>query len=384
MYSSNWPKYDEKTVNNITKIVKSGKINQWNNSLIFDTEKKISKYFNVKHALLLSNGTVALELALRILNISSSDIIVSPRSFIASVSCVNICGSHPIFSDVNINTGNIDLEHIKQVVTPKTKCVIIVHLGGMPAHDIEEIVKYCHEKNIFIINDLAQAINSKVNDKYLCNYGDLSILSFCTDKQIPAGEGGCILTNNNEYFLKLFSYREHGKNFYKYFDNLENKNRVNSSGNRYNYVYDSIGSNFRMHILEASIVNDSLDMLDDWTEQRRRNAKILIDAIKKYVTISEVKGDIYHSYYRLYCYVKEPEKRDKIVKLINDAGIPCFQGACPEIYKEKAYNLDLELPNAKLLGETSLCFLVDPCYDEKKMNKIATIISIILRDIYSY
>lgn len=384
MFKSNWPIYSKKMCTNVKKLVKSGKINQWNNPLIFELEKKIGKYFHIKHALTVSNGTVALELCLRSINIKPNDeVIVTPRSFIASVSCVNICNGTPIFCDVNKVTGNIDLEHIKSCVTSKTKAIIIVHLGGMPEYDIQEICDFAKSKNIYVINDLAQAIASKVNNKYICNYGDLSIFSFCTDKEVPCGEGGAVLTNFDNLFLKMFSYREHGKNFYSLFNNLENKSKIISSGHKYRYVYDSIGSNFRMHILEASLCNDELDLLEIWTNIRRRNAQILINKLKdcKIINIHVPDENVYCSYYRFYCYVKEEFKdlRDKILEQINEKEIPCFQGACSEIYKESAFNLDLNLPNAKLLGETSLCFLVDPSYDEKKMNKIGDIVGVILK-----
>lgn len=380
MYKSKWPLFTENMINNISNILRSGKVNQWTGSKVFEFEKKFSEYFNVKHSVAVFNGSVALELCLKTLGISVNDeVIVTPRSFIASASSVNLCGGTPIFVDVDVNSQNITLNSIRKGFTSKTKAVILVHLAGCPC-DVEEIVEWCHSNNIYVIEDCAQAHGAKYNGKYVGTFGDINAWSFCQDKIITTGgEGGMITTNNTNLFLKAWSYKDHGKNYEKMFNQIQNPGI-------FRWVHDSIGTNWRMTEMQASIGIDALDDLKKWVEIRRNNAFILNEILSDIPLIRLPQYNIkcYHSYYKYYCFIK-PEllkdgtTRNDIIKEINNINIPCFQGTCGEIYKENAYNLDLEMPITKQLSNTSLMFLIDPSYSETIIYEIGDKIKKILQ-----
>lgn len=375
MYKSKWPTYNDKMIDNVVKILKSGKVNQWTGSKVYEFEKKFSEYFGIDHSIAIFNGTVALELCLKAIDLKNEDeVIVSSRTFIASAFCINTCKGIPVFVDVDKNSQNITLFNIKKAVTDKTKAVILVHLAGWPC-ELEEIVNWCHSQNIFIIEDCAQAHGAKYNNKYVGTWGDINAWSFCQDKIISTGgEGGMVTTNNHQLFLKAWSYKDHGKNYEKTIGAISSPVKSGI----FRWVHDSIGTNWRMTEIQASIGIDSLDNLQEWIEIRRNNSKIFNEILKdcKLIRIAIPDDKYYHSYYKYYCFIKpkflkENYSRDDIIVELNTKGIPCFQGTCGEIYLEKAYDLNLNLPITKSLSETSLMFLVDPTYTSTTIREIA-------------
>lgn len=379
MYESNWPTFSDTMINNVVSVLKSGKVNQWTGTKVVNFEKKFSQYFSIKHSIAVFNGSVAIELCLKAIDLQINDeVIVTPRTFIASASSINICGGKPIFVDVDRNSQNITLDNIKNAVTEKTKAVILVHLAGWPC-DVEEIVKWCHSKNIYVIEDCAQSHGAKYNGKYLGTFGDINAWSFCQDKIITTGgEGGMITTNNTDLYLKAWSFKDHGKNYDKIFNGK-------SAPGFFKWVHDSLGTNWRMTEMQASIGIDALDCLEEWINIRRKNASIFNDVLKDipliHLTIPDDK--YYHAYYKYYCFINpeflgEGLTRNDIITKINELQIPCFQGTCGEVYKEKAYDMDLNLPITKELSDTALMFLVDPSYSQETIKEIATKIKNIL------
>ncbi len=378
MYKSKWPTFSDEMINNVTNVLKSGKVNQWTGTKVFDFEKKFSKYFDVKHSIAVFNGSVAIALCLKTLGLGiGDDVIVTARTFIASASEINICGCTPIFADCDYNSQNVTLNTIKSVVTKKTRAVILVHLAGWPC-EMEEIVDWCHSNNIFVIEDCAQSHGAKYNNKYLGTFGDINAWSFCQDKIITTGgEGGMITTNNTDYYLKARSFKDHGKNYEKML--------VPSPPGLFKWVHDTIGTNLRMTEMQASIGIDALDSLDSWVSARRLNAEIFNSTFNNLPLVRLTLPDekIYHAYYKYYFFIRpeylasEITRNDLIVK-INEMGIPCFQGTCGEVYKEKAYDLDLNLPITKELSETSIMLLVDPTFEANVIKIIADKIRTVL------
>jgi Predicted pyridoxal phosphate-dependent enzyme apparently involved in regulation of cell wall biogenesis len=156
MIKSTWPQYDIDEINIVNKIITSGKVNYWTGKYGKIFEKKFSLFSQVKYALSISNGTHALEIALKSINIKSGDhVIVSSKSFVASASSVLSVNAVPIFSDIDLNSQNITLSNIKDCITNKTKAIILVHLAGMPC-EMKEIIIYCKKKNIRVIEDCSQ------------------------------------------------------------------------------------------------------------------------------------------------------------------------------------------------------------------------------------
>lgn len=376
---NNWPIITEPMINSVSNILKSGKLNQWNNNTVKDFEKKFADTFGVNYAIAVFNGTVALELCVKTLDLKKGDeIIVTPRTFIASASCCAWYGIKPIFVDVDINSQNITLETIKSAITERTKAVILVHLAGWPC-DLEEICKFCREKGIYIIEDCAQAHGAKYKDKSVGSWGDINAWSFCQDKIITTGgEGGMVTTNCPHLFKLAWSLKDHGKGY----DTVYNK--IHSKGFR--WLHDNIGTNWRMMPIQATIGIHALDELDDWVNHRRDIAKIYNETLKDIngVRLTIPPDYIYHSYYKYYFFI-DPLKfkitRDEIIDLINNEGIFCQVGSCSEVYLEKAlenYKPDNELPITKDLFETSLLLKCDPCVSKDmavdSVNKIKKIL----------
>lgn len=379
-----WPQISNKMINSVCDVLKSGKLNQWNNLIVKKFEDKFAKYIGCNYAVAVFNGTVALELCIKTLGLKEGDeIIVTPRTYIASASCCAWYGIKPVFVDVDLNSQNITLDSIKNGITKNTKAVILVHLAGW-ACDLDNICKYCKDNNIYIIEDCAQAHGAKYNNKSVGTFGDINAWSFCQDKIITTGgEGGMITTNNEALYKLAWSLKDHGKGYDTVF------NKEHKPGFR--WLHENIGTNWRMMPIQAAIGIHALDNLKDWIEHRRKIAFIYNDALKdiKGVRLTIPPNNIYHSYYKYYFFI-EPDKfkisRDKIIELINNENIFCQVGSCSEVYMENAlkkYAPIIELPVTKKLFETSILLLCDPTISEEiATENILKIKKILLNNIY--
>ena len=221
---NNMPFYSDKTIKKVAALLKSGKVNYWTGNECKKFEKEFSNYIGNKYAVTLSNGSVALELALKVLNLKKQDeIIVTPRSFVISASCTINLGLKPVFADVD-NNGKLSLEGIEMAYNKKVKAIILVHLNGLSC-DLDPIVKFAKKNKIFLIEDCSQAHGAIYKGKKVGSFGDISTWSFCQDKIISTGgEGGLISTNNKKLWLKCWSLKDHGKNYTPLF--LKNTKQV--------------------------------------------------------------------------------------------------------------------------------------------------------------
>jgi len=376
---TSWPFFAKDEINAVTKVLRSGKVNQWTGEEVFCFEKEYSKLLGVNYAVALSNGSVALDLALMALGISVGDhVIVPSRSFVASASCVALRGAIPIFCDVDIESQNITVTEVEKVFTRKTKAVIAVHLAGWPC-ELDKLRAFCEKKGIFLIEDCAQAHGARYKGKPVGSFGDVSCFSFCQDKIISTGgEGGLLTTNNKRIWKKVWSFKDHGRDYKVMF------NKKVSNG----FVWSvfNFGSNYRMTEMQAAIGRVMLKKLDSWVAKRRRLVKILDGNFAKMVElrIAIPAKEFYHSYYKYYVYVR-PERlktcwsRNRILQKLARKGIVCGSGACPEIYLEKAFkkqrdslglSVQKRLPITKILGETSMMFQVHPTLTEGNMDYI--------------
>tara|TARA_B100001093_G_C26780823_1_gene994530 strand:- start:451 stop:1647 length:1197 start_codon:yes stop_codon:yes gene_type:complete len=382
---NSWPHYSKEESNAISRVLLSNKVNYWTGEEGKKFEKNFCQFNKSKYALTIANGTLALEVALKILEIKKNDeVIVTPRSFIASAFCILSVNAKPVFADVNRISGNICPEDLEKKITKKTKAIICVHLAGWPC-EMDKINRIAKKFNLFVIEDCSQAHGTTYKGINVGNFGIISTWSFCQDKIITTGgEGGLITTNNSKIYNSIKSYRDHGKNF-----NLLNKKKMPI--NSYKWIHDNYGSNLRMTEMQSSIGNIQIKKLDLWNKKRKKNAHKILDTLNKFDTIIRVEypnKDINHAWYRCYAYVK-PENlrngwsRDKIINEINNFGIPCFSGSCPEIYKEKAIyrylnKKILKLSNAKELGLTSIAFLTHPTLTNLDIDNMCNVITKIL------
>ena len=373
---SKWPFYDINIQKKIIKILRSGKTNYLigKEGILF--EKNFSKFYKIKYSNVVANASLGLELSLLSLNLVKGDeVIVTPRSYHSSVSCVIRVGLKPVFADIDRNSMNICPESIIKNISRKTKAIICVHLYGMPC-DMNKIKKISKEFNLKIIEDCSQAHGSKIGNKYVGSFSDISVFSYCQDKIISTGgEGGMIATNNKKLNDRIWSLKEIGKNKEKFF-------KINSLSNDFPYVHDTIGTNARITEIQSCIGNYQLKQLKSYIRARNENAKIFFNKLKncKHLIIPNHNSQITHSYYR-YTVIISNEKlsRSILMKNLKKKGVACTVGGCPTIYNEKyfveKFNVNIKnYPNAEYLKNRTLSFLVDQTISKKEINKVSSIL----------
>ncbi len=371
---SPWPSFTQEEADAVSRVVLSNKVNYWTGTEGREFEKEFAAWADSEYAIALGNGTLALDIALKALNVGAGDeVITTPRTFLASASSIVTAGAAPVFTDVDLNSQAITAESIKAVLTPKTKAVIVVHLAGMPA-DMDEIMAQSKEHGFYVIEDCAQAHGAKYKGKSVGSIGHVGAWSFCQDKiMTTGGEGGMVTTNSKELWSAMWSYKDHGKSFDAIY------NREHPPGFR--WLHESFGTNWRMTEMQAAIGRIQLTRMTDWTAKRQAYAAQLDQAASDFdcVRLVEVPEYSEHAEYKHYMFIKpdylaEGWDRDRIVNAIVERGVPCFQGSCSEVYLEKAFDNtpwrpEKRLPNAVELGETSIMFLVHPTLAEDEIAK---------------
>jgi len=389
---SSWPQFTEEESRAVSEVLMSGKVNYWTGVQAREFEKEFSEWSGAAYSIAVMNGTVALDLALKALNVGPGDeVIVTPRSFIASVSCVVNAGATPIFVDVDHDTGNLTAEKIKPLLSKRTKAFICVHLGGWPC-DMDPIIELAEDCGAHVIEDCAQAHGAVYKGRSVGSLGDIGCWSFCQDKIMSTGgEGGMVTCNDKSLWEVMWSYKDHGKSF-------SAMNRV-SPLNRYKWVHETFGTNYRMTEMQAVIGRIQLKRMTDWTGARNLNAARIQNALLpfsgvngavrlpqfKCIGCSTSSSCCKHANYRCYAYIRHENlsggwTRDLIIDEINSLGVPCFVGSCSEVYLEKCF-VDRSLKPAKRLrvakelGDTSLAFLVDPSLSERAMSETADVIT---------
>ena len=379
MLFTSWPYFSQDEIDAVTRVLHSGKVNYWTGEEGRSFEKEFAAFHGVRHAVALANGSVALELALRVFGIGQGDeVIVTPRSFIASASCIVLQGATPVFADVDRESQNITAESIRKVITPRTKVIIAVHHAGWPC-DMDPIMELADQHNLKVIEDCAQAHGAQYRGRYVGSFGHAAAFSFCQDKiMTTGGEGGMLLTNDAAAWSSAWSFKDHGKDY----------DRVNNDHHPpgFRWVHDSFGTNWRMTEMQAAIGRVQLRKLSQWVDVRRRNAAALNEGLSgmNALRVTTPPPDIVHSYYKYYVFIR-PEKlkagwdRDRVMGMINEEGVPCFSGGCSEIYLERAFTASElsrkdRLPVARELGETSLMFLVHPTLSQDRVVETGSVI----------
>tara|TARA_B100001250_G_scaffold143324_1_gene122652 strand:+ start:11477 stop:12637 length:1161 start_codon:yes stop_codon:yes gene_type:complete len=380
---SPWPFFTQEEADTIQDILLSNKVNYWTGIECREFEKEFASWSESEYAVALGNGTLALDVALKALNIGDSDeVIVTSRTFIASISSIVNSGAIPIFADVDLSSQNITPDSIHSVITDKTKAIVCVHLAGWPC-DMEEIMAIANEHNLYVIEDCAQAHGAKYKNKSIGSIGHIGCWSFCQDKiMTTGGEGGMVTTNDESLWRKMWAYKDHGKSYEAVYE------REHPEGFR--WLHESFGTNWRMTEMQAAIGRIQLKKMSDWHRKRLNNANSIWDAAKqcKALRVPDIPDYIEHAAYKSYVFVKGGvELRDKMMMEINEKGVPCYSGQCSEVYLEKAFDNTGFRPKerlivAKKLGETSLMFLVHPTLTEEEIQKTCDVLTEVASGIY--
>ncbi|WP_353148442.1 DegT/DnrJ/EryC1/StrS aminotransferase family protein [Pollutimonas bauzanensis] len=368
-----WPSFTEEEANAVRDIILSNKVNYWTGQECRQFEQEFAKWTGCEHAVAVSNGTLALDVALKALNIGPGDeVVVTPRTFLASVSCIINTGATPVFADVDRDSQNITAQSIQAVLTPRTRAIICVHLAGWPC-DMDPIMALANEQGIYVIEDCAQAHGALYKGRPVGSIGHIGAWSFCQDKIMSTGgEGGMATTRDRALWSKMWSYKDHGKSWEAVFE------QDHPPGFR--WLHESFGTNWRMLETQAVIGRIQLRRMQDWQSQRLNNAQRIWDTASRLpgLRVPVPQDGIRHAAYKCYVFVEPAQlrsdwSRDRIQNEITALGVPCYTGSCSEVYLEKAFDNTgwrpaQRLPVARDLGETALMFLVHPTLTESEIN----------------
>lgn len=364
-----WPIFEEDEILAVKTVLRSGKVNQWTGINVVAFQKAYADFLGQGHVLALANGSVAIELALLAFNVSSGDeVIVTPRSFMASATSVNLVGARPVFADVDYSTQNITAATIAKRITTNTKAIIVVHLAGQPC-EMQPIMELAEKHSLYVIEDCAQAHGAEINGQAVGTFGHAGTFSFCQDKIMSTGgEGGLTVFKEKSHWNWAWSFKDHGKDYDTVF------NQEHPPGFR--WLHKSIGTNWRMTEMQAAIGLCQLTKLREWQRRREENAKEIRNGLKEIegLSLPELNQRHKHAFYRLPFSVETSKlnigwDRDRILAAINAEGINCQVGSSPGIFFEGAYSNYQQdrdsCPVAIELGKKSLALLVHHTIDRQ-------------------
>lgn len=382
---SGWPRFEEDERAAVERVLRSGRVNYWNGEEGRAFEREFAAFHQAPFGVAVANGTVALELALHALGIGpGDDVVVAPRTFLASASSIVVRGARPVFADVDRDSGGITAETVHAALTANTRAIVAVHLGGWPC-DLEALQALADEYGLALIEDCAQAHGATWNGRPVGSWGDAAAFSFCTDKIMSTGgEGGMLLLRDEQAWHRAWSYKDHGKAWDAVY------NTEHPPGFR--WLHESFGTNWRLTEMQSAIGRVQLGKLPDWLAQRRANAELLADRLESLpgLRVPRPPGEAGHAWYKFHAFVV-PEQlapgwsRDTVVEAVQAHGVPCLHGGCSEVYLEKAFEGSgfrpaARLPVARELGETSVMFPVDHTMNADAMSAIADAVEAVMAE----
>lgn len=376
---SAWPSYTWEEAEAVQRILLSNKVNYWTGDEGRQFESEFARFADSEYAIAVANGTTALDLALKGLNIGDGDeVIVTPRTFLASASSIVTGGAVPVFADVESDSQNISAETVEPLITPRTRAIIAVHLAGWPC-DMDALLALARRYGVWIIEDCAQAHGASYKGRSVGSIGDVGCWSFCQDKIMSTGgEGGMVTTQDRQLWKRMWAYKDHGKSWDAVYE------KEHPPGFR--WLHESFGTNWRMTEMQAALGRIQLTRMPQWKEARQENAQRIWQAARECtgLRVPSLPIDIEHAAYKCYVFVEQEKlksgwNRDRIINEIIACGVPCFSGSCSEVYLEKAFDDTpwrpvKALPVAKKLGETSLMFLVHPTLTSSEIDKTCNIL----------
>jgi len=376
-----WPVFDEEQRAAVDAVLASGRVNYWTGDEGRQFEREYAAAIGVDHAIAISNGTVAIELALQALGIGDGDEVVVPsRTFLATATSVVIRGATPVFADVDALSGNMTAATIEPLITANTRAIIAVHLAGWPCA-MDEIVELADRHGLAVVEDCAQAHGAEHLGRPVGAWGQIGCFSFCQDKILTTGgEGGLVVTRDRELWRRMWSAKDHGKDW----DAVYNKPHLGL----FKWLHESIGTNARMTEMQSAIGRVQLRRLVDWVQTRRRNAAVFDRCLAGVpgLRLASPPADVRHSFYKYYVFLEESSlapgwTRDRLAREIQQNGVPCGPGSCSEIYRERALEPWAPLQpceHAHRLGETSLMLLVHPTLDVGHIESMSGVV----RDVF--
>jgi len=392
-----WPKFDEKAIQSVTDVLRSGKVNYWTGPRGMEFEKKFAQWQGSKFAISVATGTAALHVGLAALGVGPGDEVIVPSyTFIATSFSVVQAGAVPRFADVNIDDHCISLESAEKLVTKRTKAIIPVHLYGNVC-DMDKVNAFAKKHRLFVIEDNAEAFGGVYKGKKTGTLSDVAACSFCQNKTFTTGgEGGMVTTDNEELAWEARSFRDHG---------YDVKERLNLMAleQKLPYIHNRVGWNYRMTEMQSAIGLAELERMDNWNmPARKRNAHILMDALGQ---LPQVK----------YMPIDTPERQNgwfvcafsldienmacdiqQFVKAAGAEGCPCWKVFWPQCHTERAFTdrhgfgdsgfpftskeyadpasvdySQVDVPNARWHEKHTFTCFAYPTFSEEDMQQIA-------------
>ncbi|MCE9662460.1 DegT/DnrJ/EryC1/StrS aminotransferase family protein [Halomonas sp. M5N1S17] len=386
---SPWPSYTREEADAVSRVLLSNKVNYWTGQECREFEPEFARFAEAEYAVAVANGTAALELAMRGLDIGQGDeVIVTSRTFLASASSIVSVGAVPVFADVDPDSQNITAASVAEKLTPRTRAILAVHLAGWPC-EMDDLMALAERHGLTVIEDCAQAHGARYRGRSVGSIGHVGCWSFCQDKiMTTGGEGGMVTTNDPHLWQRMWAYKDHGKSWEAVYK------RAHPPGFR--WLHESFGTNWRLTDMQAAIGRIQLRRMPEWRAARRANALRIWQAAVDCpgLRVPVVPSHCEHAAYKCYVFV-EPERlepdwnRDRIMAEMVARGVPCFSGSCSEIYLEKAFDShsgkpgwrpERRLPVARALGETSLMLLCHPTLTEAELDKTCAVLGDVMKE----
>jgi len=315
-------------------------------------EVNFSKFTGIKNSVAVSNGTVALHIALLALGIGKNDEVIVPTfTYIASVNAIQYTGAKPVFVDSDKDTWQIDTKKIEEKISEKTKAIMAVHIYGHPC-DMDELLRITNKYNLFLVEDCAEAIGSYYNDKHMGSFGHISTFSFFGNKAITTGEGGMVCTNDDN--LADLSIRLKGQGLAK---NQE-------------YYHDIIGFNYRMTNICAAIGCAQLERIDQILTDKIRVAQTYIEKLKGLpIEYHKKTGKVKHSYWMFTILASSENERTKLRSYLKENGIETRPSFHP-VHTMPMYLTNEYFPVAENLGSRGINLPSYPDLNENDVDNI--------------
>ncbi|MFK8030839.1 MAG: DegT/DnrJ/EryC1/StrS family aminotransferase [Gammaproteobacteria bacterium] len=379
---ANWPQFDADDEKAVAEVLRSGKLIYTSGPHGRAFENEFAEHVGSSFSVTMPNGTVALEAALHGCGVKPGDeVILSPRSYIASATSIIQRGARPVFVDVDADSQNLDVASIEQAVTSKTAAIMCVHLAGWPC-DMPTIMAMASARNLSVIEDCAQAQGATIDGQQVGTFGDASAFSFCQDKiMTTGGEGGAVTTNDTDIQRRLQGYRPHDPTAQSFHPSL-------TCGAETRTMTDT---QLRMTEIQSVVGRRQLNKVNEWQHIRRQHVGCVQDILGDLSVVSHPSPPprVQHAYYRYYLFVNQKAlhsdwNRERIVAEALALGLPCSTGTCPELYREKVL-IDLgcvperPLPVAHRLGQTSVALSLHAGLETSQVEDIAHELSLILR-----
>lgn len=350
---------------------------------VVEFEKEFAEYIGVKHAISVGNGTDALVIALKAMGIGNGDeVITTPFTFFATAESISAVGATPVFVDVTKDTFNVDVTKIEEKITRKTKAIMPVHIFGQSA-DMDEINKIAKKHNLLVIEDACQAIGAKYKNRMIGSLGDLACFSFFPTKNLGcAGDGGMIVTDNDDLAVIIRALRTHGsgENGQKAFNLLNgvkedimkaeiSNDTVYNPLKYYNYL---IGYNSRLDAIQAAILRVKLKEIDNWNSKRRAIVDIYNEEFKELDLVIPVCDKENEHVYHMY--ILQSENRNKILEKLKERGVATGVYYPVPLHLQKVYkNLGYkegDMPVAEYLSNRTFAIPVYPELTEEQIKYI--------------